>query len=105
MQPIDQQLLIVVADEFAPDLTITSPEFGTPYISEMTVTGVLLDSTQEEGDNQGIIRTIVLDFLDNAQFNRWVEFDDEGEITGSQPELDPDDPFFQYDMETGDFSF
>ena len=96
-EPINQDLLIVVADDFAPVLVVNSPLLNDYYISTMTVRGNVVDSSQREGDGKGKLRAIVVSFLEASQYNRTVTFDDSGLPDGEYS-------FFTYDPETGDFS-
>jgi hypothetical protein len=100
IQPIDDNLLIVVADEVAPSLDITAPLFNSSYVSEMVLEGTLFDSSQKSGDRKGKLASLTLTFLEASQYNRQVVFDEAGNETLIPSEED----FFTFDKATGAFS-
>ncbi|MBN1686932.1 MAG: hypothetical protein JW852_09775, partial [Spirochaetales bacterium] len=68
MPMIDDNLMLIVSDELPPLLAITSPGYGTPYVSEMAIEGTVIDSSVEEKDGKGALAALVLSFLDNESF-------------------------------------
>ena len=101
-EPIVQDILILVADDYPPSLTIDSPQFNQYYTSTMSVVGNVIDSSRTDGDGEGKLKSIELTFLEASQFDRTVEFTTEGTVEALDPILDV--PFFTYDPESGDFS-
>ena len=101
-EPIVQDILILVADDQDPTLTIEAPQFNQLYTSTMSIIGNVVDSSRAEGDGTGKLRSITLTFLEASQYDREVLFTTEGEIESLRPPLD--EPFFTYDPESGDFS-
>lgn len=100
MEVIDEDLMLLVADKFPPVLQIDSPLFGTAYVSEMTIVGKILDSSETEEDGKGLLASLTLAFLDWGAFNRTILFDQDGNVAS----MIPDDDFFTYNRETGEFS-
>ena len=74
-QPIQQDILLIVADDFAPTLVVYSPQLNDIYTSTMSIVGNLVDSSQEPDDASGMLASITLDFLNATQYNRLVYFD------------------------------
>jgi hypothetical protein len=101
-QPIDEELLLVVADRFPPQLEITSPSINEIYVSTMAIVGTVFDSTREDDDRNGKLASITLSFLEKSQYNRSVYFEDDGVTFTEDPVLD--ESFFSYDPETGEFA-
>ena len=100
MEVIDENLMLLVADKFAPVLKIDFPQFGTSYVSEMAIVGTIIDSSEEEEDGKGLLASLTLEFLDSGAFNRTVLFDKDGNVAS----MIPDDDFFTFvDRATGKF--
>ena len=71
-QPIQQDILLIVADDFAPTLVVYSPQLNDIYTSTMSIVGNLVDSSQVADDAAGKLASITLDFLNATQYNRSV---------------------------------
>jgi hypothetical protein len=104
-KPIDDELLLVVADEIKPLITITAPAQGSTYGYTVDVTGTLFDSSQTAGDGKGFVRTLEFSVLGNPFPPRTVTFERDGSFS-----VDPDDPDppvydVHYTLATGEFSF
>ena len=99
---ITDDLLFLVADELEPELSVSYPQFGSAYISIMTIVGNISDSSEVLGDKQGGLSSLSLSFLDAAQYNRTVFFGDDGFFVSSEP---TEPSFFRYDPEAGNFEF
>ena len=56
--PIDESLVTVVEDEIPPELTIITPKTNSAYKGTLTITGSLIDSALQEGDNKGFIKSL-----------------------------------------------
>ena len=69
-RPIDDELLLVVADEIEPTIAIDSPAAWSTYGYTVDVVGHLLDSSQEAGDGRGFVRTLEFDVSDNTPLDR-----------------------------------
>jgi hypothetical protein len=98
-KPIDDELLLVVADEIAPLLTITDPAQGSTYGYTVDVDGTLFDSSQTAGDGQGFVRTLEFSVPTDPMLDRTITFERDGSFS-----VDPDDSF-QYTPVTGEFMF
>ncbi len=98
--PIDDELLLVVDDDTAPLVTITSPAEDSTYRYAVSVTGILLDSSQSAGDGRGFVRTLEFDVSNDDDLTRTITFEREGRWT-----VYPPDPTFDFDLSTGAFAF
>ena len=79
-EPIVLDILLLVADDQDPTLTIEAPQFNQLYTSTMSIIGNVVDSSRAEGDGTGKLRSITLTFLEASQYDREVLFTTEGEI-------------------------
>ena len=70
---IDQELLDQVDDVIAPEIAITSPSNNSYYRSVLTVQGSVGDSSVEEGDGNGSVKTLTYEILDHSQLSGDVD--------------------------------
>ncbi len=99
-KPIDDELLLVVADEIEPLITIDTPAQWSTYGYTVDVVGTLFDSSQAPGDGKGFVRTLDFTVPAGPLLHRTVTFERDGSWT-----VEPADPTFDFTLATGDFVF
>ena len=101
IEPIDTDILLFAEDTFPPDITLTSPQNNSSYRTSVTVAGVLTDSSREEADGLGTLRSLLFSVSDAQQYAMLVTFDEDS----GDPVVDRDDFDFVFDDSDGSFSF
>jgi len=97
---IDEELVLVVEDTFAPVLTVTSPTNNSLYKGTVTVAGSVTDSSVEEADGLGTLKSISFTVSDASVLDRTITFETDGTYS-----VEPADDTFSYNGEDGTFGF
>jgi hypothetical protein len=95
---IDQDLLLIVEDDYAPEITIASPLSNSMYTKNIQIDGFIRDFSGKDGDRQGALHTLSFSVAGASLLQLDVEFDSDG-----TPDWNSDYTTFDYDPSDGSF--
>jgi|GEM_PF-6102364 len=100
--PITEALVAAVEDSFDPVITVTSPDYGSTYLSVVTITGQISDNAISQGDGKGSISALSFTAGSLNIYRGGIQINSEGQITKVPASGDVD---ISFDRDSGIFSF
>lgn len=100
--PITEALVAAVEDSFLPTITITSPEYASNYLSEVTITGRVEDNAISQGDAKGSLSAISFTAGSQSTYRGGISVSSDGTVEKVDNLGDVD---INLDIGTGEFSF
>ena len=73
---IDQDLLLIVEDDYVPEITVAAPHSNTLYTNKIPIDGFVRDFSGQDGDREGALNTLSFTVAGASRLQLDVTFTD-----------------------------